>query len=257
MRLDVYLFEKEYAKSRQSAKSLILDGNVSVDGVIVNKPAFDINENDAHNIEILNACPYVSRGGLKLEKLLRLTSTDVTDKICIDIGASTGGFTHCLLLNGAKRVYAIDSGTGQLANELRCDPRVISLENFNARSLTPDDIGENADIVTIDVSFISQTLIIPSICKVMSENGKFLSLIKPQFEAGRENIGKGGIVKSKKARLDAVLKVISCARDNSLVCTELAESPIHGGDGNVEYICLFTRNGRELDIKSIKKIVLE
>ena len=144
MRLDVYLFEKEYAKSRQSAKSLILEGNVSVDGVIVNKPAFDINENDAHNIEILNACPYVSRGGLKLEKLLRLTSTDVTDKMCIDIGASTGGFTHCLLLNGAKRVYAIDSGTGQLANELRCDPRVISLENFNARSLTPDDIGENA-----------------------------------------------------------------------------------------------------------------
>ena len=257
MRLDIYLFENNYAKSRQGAKNLIVEGSISIDGVIVTKPAYDVKEGETHSIEVLNSCPYVSRGGLKLEKLLELTGTDVKDKVCLDIGASTGGFTHCLLLNGAKRVYAVDSGSNQLAEELKRDLRVISLENFNARNLTIDAIGEPSDIVTIDVSFISQTLIIPSVCKALSENGKYLSLIKPQFEAGRENIGKGGIVKSKKARLDAVLRVISCACENSLVCSFLAESPIKGGDGNIEYIGLFTKSGQALDIKSIKKIVLE
>ena len=257
MRLDLFLFENNYVKSRQKAKTLITEGNVKVDNVIIDKPSYNIDENVEHTVEITNSCPYVSRGGLKLEKLLSITKIDVSGKVCLDIGASTGGFTHCLLLNGAKRVYAVDSGTNQLAEELLSDERVVSYENFNARNISVNELGETVDIITIDVSFISQNLIIPNASRVLNDNGVYLSLIKPQFEAGRQNIGKGGIVKSKKARLEAVMSVISCAKEHSLFCNALAESPIQGGDGNVEYIASFSKNGQLLDEKIIKKIVLE
>lgn len=255
MRLDLYLFQNGFVKSRQKAKTLIEDGNVKVNGTVVQKPSFDILEDV--KIEVFDACPYVSRGGLKLEGILNTTGADVSDKVCIDIGASTGGFTHCLLLHGARRVYAIDSGTNQLADELKNDERVVSLENFNARSLTLDVIGETVDIITIDVSFISQNLILPCIFPLLEENGVFYSLIKPQFEVGRALIGKGGIVKDEKARLMAVNSVINCAKEHGLVCNKFLKSPIQGGDGNVEYLASFSKNGKDVSEEYIKKIVFE
>lgn len=255
MRLDLYLFQNGFVKSRQKAKTLIEDGNVKVNGTVVQKPSFDILEDV--KIEVFDACPYVSRGGLKLEGILNTTGADVSDKVCIDIGASTGGFTHCLLLHGARRVYAIDSGTNQLADELKNDERVVSIENFNARSLTLDVIGETVDIITIDVSFISQNLILPCIFPLLEENGVFYSLIKPQFEVGRALVGKGGIVKDKKARLMAVNSVINCAKEHGLVCNEFLKSPIQGGDGNVEYLASFSKNGKDVSEEYIKKIVFE
>ena len=255
MRLDLYLFQNGFVKSRQKAKTLIEDGNVKVNGTVVQKPSFDILEDV--KIEVFDACPYVSRGGLKLEGILNTTGADVSDKVCIDIGASTGGFTHCLLLHGARRVYAVDSGTNQLAEELKNDERVVSIENFNARSLTLDVIGETVDIITIDVSFISQNLILPCIFPLLEENGVFYSLIKPQFEVGRALVGKGGIVKDKKARLMAVNSVINCAKEHGLVCNKFLKSPIQGGDGNVEYLASFSKNGKDVSEEYIKKIVFE
>ena len=255
MRLDLYLFQNGFVKSRQKAKTLIEDGNVKVNGTVVQKPSFDILEDV--KIEVFDACPYVSRGGLKLEGILNTTGADVSDKVCIDIGASTGGFTQCLLLHGARRVYAIDSGTNQLADELKNAERVVSIENFNARSLTLDVIGETVDIITIDVSFISQNLILPCIFPLLKENGVFYSLIKPQFEVGRALVGKGGIVKDKKARLMAVNSVINCAKEHGLVCNKFLKSPIQGGDGNVEYLASFSKNGKDVSEEYIKKIVFE
>ena len=256
MRLDLYLFQEGYTKSRQRAKSLIEEGCVRLDGLVIKKPSYDISSKE-HKIEITDECPYVSRGGLKLEGILKATNTDVNGTVCLDIGASTGGFTHCLLLNGASRVYAVDSGTEQLDESLRHDERVVSMENFNARSLSFDDIGEAVDIITIDVSFISQNLIIPRLCDVLKDDGVYLSLIKPQFEVGRAKVGKGGIVKDKASRLLAVNSVIDCARRCGLVCNKLIKSPIQGGDGNVEYLACFGKHGNGIDSAVIKKIVFE
>ena len=255
MRLDLYLFQNGFVKSRQKAKVLIEEGNVKVNGMVAKKPSFDVI--DDAKIEIFDDCPYVSRGGLKLEGILNATGEDVRGKICIDIGASTGGFTHCLILKGAKKVYAIDSGTNQLAAELRIDSRVVSMENFNARSLTLDTVGEKADIITIDVSFISQNLILPNINQLLNDDGVFFSLIKPQFEVGKALVGKGGIVKDKKARLIAVNSVLACASQHGLICNKFLKSPIQGGDGNVEYLASFSKNGNSVSQEYIKKIVFE
>ena len=160
MRLDVYLFSNNYVKSRQKAKTLIEEGNVSVNSVIIKKPSFEIDEFVEYDIQINDSCPYVSRGGLKLEKMLSILNFDLIGKVAIDIGASTGGFTHCLLLNGISKVYSIDSGSNQLHESLLNDNRVESIENFNARDLTIDDIGQLVDLIVCDVSFISQTYII-------------------------------------------------------------------------------------------------
>ena len=257
MRLDLYLFQKGYVKSRQRAKSLIESGNVHINDILVQKPSFDMDENSLPDIKIVDDCPYVSRGGLKLEKILNITKIGVLDKVCLDIGASTGGFTHCLLLNGAKRVYAVDSGTDQLSPVLKADERVISIENYNARNISCDLINEKVDVITIDVSFISQNLILPNASKLLKDDGIYISLIKPQFEVGKSNIGKGGIVKDKKARLLAVNSVIECARGNSLICNTLIKSPIQGGDGNIEYLACFSLGGICVTDDYIKKIVFE
>ncbi len=257
MRLDLYLFENNYVKSRQKAKVLICDGNVKIDGNVIQKPSFDMSDDVDHRIEINDNCPYVSRGGIKLESLINATQATIEDKICLDIGASTGGFTHCLLLKGAKRVYAIDSGTNQLAKQISENERVISIENYNARNLNYDDIGEYVDIITIDVSFISQNLIIPVACKLLKDDGIYLSLIKPQFETTKAFIGKGGIVKDKKARFQAVMSVLDCANKNDLKCFTFLKSPIQGGDGNIEYLAAFSKNHTELSNEFIKKIILE
>ena len=256
MRADIFLFQNDYVKSRQRAKALIENGCVKINSKIITKPSLDVCGDDI-SVEIQDDCPYVSRGGLKLEAILKLTNAEVENKVCLDIGASTGGFTHCLLLNGAKKVFAVDSGTGQLATELLNDSRVISMENYNARALCKEDIGELVDIITIDVSFISQNLIMPNASALLKENGVYFSLIKPQFEVGRALIGKGGIVKDKKARLIAINSVLECARQCGLVCNMLCKSPIQGGDGNVEYLATFSRSGQFISQEYIKKIANE
>ena len=256
MRADVYLYTFGYVKSRQKAKTLIESGYVYLNGDKILKPATELSENLEYEIEVKDPCPYVSRGGLKLEKILDTYSIDVSGKTAIDIGASTGGFTHCLLIYGADKVYAIDSGTNQLDEMLLDDERVISIENYNARNICVEDIGELADIITVDVSFISQTYILYPAVRLLKDDGIYIGLIKPQFEVGREKLGKGGIVKDKKSRLFAVNKIIDCARSCELKCTGFIRSPIEGGDGNIEFVAIFSKNGKEINEEYIRKTVL-
>ena len=252
MRLDLYLFKNGFVKSRQEAKNLILAGSVRADGKVQTKPSFNIEE---ARIEICTElCPYVSRGAYKLEGALDAFEIDVGGMCALDIGASTGGFTELLLLRGAKKVYAIDSGTGQLHQKLRADARVVSIEKYNARNLSKNDIGEICDIVVMDVSFISQTYIIPNIPEVIADGGIFVSLIKPQFEAGRENIGKGGIVKDREVHASVCKRIIDFAELHGLFCFGLIKSPIEGGDGNREYLAVFRKGGRKNDVP-VKKVI--
>lgn len=255
MRLDLYLFNNGYVKSRQKAKVLIESGCVMIDNTVASKPSFDVDAQSFHDVIITDNCIYVSRGGLKLEGILDYAKIDVTDKICLDIGASTGGFTDCLLKRGAKKVYALDSGSMQLDVDLKNDFRVVSIENFNARNDMHEVINDQIDVITIDVSFISQTLIIPSAFKVLNENGIYISLIKPQFEAGKSGIGKGGIVKDKKYRKLAVERVIECAGSFGYYCNTLIKSPILGGDGNTEYLAVFSKNGKKLSNEKILNVI--
>lgn len=252
MRIDLYLFKNGYVKSRQEAKNLILAGSVKVNGRVQTKPSYEVEDAE---IEICgDVCPYVSRGAYKLEAALDSFGIDVSDMCALDIGASTGGFTDLLLSRGAKKVYALDSGTDQLHPKLRSDSRVVSIEKYNARNLSAKDIAELCNIVVMDVSFISQTYIIPNIYDVLAEGGFFVSLIKPQFEAGRENIGKGGIVKDKNVHASVCEKVIDFAEGCGLFCAGLIKSPIEGGDGNIEYLAVFRKNGQKNDIP-IKKVI--
>ena len=255
MRVDLYLFNYGYVKSRQKAKSLIESDCVLIDGKVVDKPSYEINELASHNVEITDNCIYVSRGGLKLEAMLNYAKLDINGKICLDIGASTGGFTDCLLKRGADKVYALDSGSNQLDIDLRNDPRVISIENFNARNNLGDVINDKIDIITIDVSFISQTLIIPSALEILDENGIYISLIKPQFEVGKSGVGKGGIVKDKKYRKLAIQRVLECAGSFGYFCNSIIKSPILGGDGNIEYLVVLSKNGSKLSIEKILNII--
>ena len=257
MRADIYLFSHGYAKSRKQAKDLIDAGAVSVDGKVLKKPAEDISEEFAHEIVVSKAEKYVSRGGLKLEAALDAFMIDVTGATALDIGASTGGFTDCLLSRGALRCIAVDSGHGQLDPSLLADARVTSYEKYNARELEKSIVPGGADIVVMDVSFISQTLIISRIPEILKDSGSFVSLIKPQFEAGRAAIGKGGLVKSKADREAAVFRVIDFAGTVGLFCTGLIVSPITGGDGNTEYLAIFKKKGDPITREAVKKIVGE
>lgn len=257
IRLDLYLNNFGYVKSRQRAKKLIEDGYVTVNSRKILKPSFLVDEEKELNIEICDPCPYVSRGGMKLQMVFDDVCIDINNKIAIDIGASTGGFTDCLLKRGARRVYAIDSGSNQLDDTLLNNESVISIENYNARNICYEDIGEFCDFITIDVSFISQTLIMPNAFKLLKNEGKYISLIKPQFEAGKDKIGKGGIVKNAKYRLYGALKVINCAGENGFNCTYLKKSPIWGGDGNIEFLAIFEKDVPGISNELIKKIILE
>jgi 23S rRNA (cytidine1920-2'-O)/16S rRNA (cytidine1409-2'-O)-methyltransferase len=239
-RLDQTLVLRNLCDSREQAKRLILAGEVRVAGHTVDKPATKV----AADAEItLKSKPrYVGRGGLKLEGALVEFNIDPTNRVCLDIGASTGGFTDCLLQHGAAKVYAIDVGTNQLVWKIRSDPRVIAREQFNARHLQPDDLPEPVNLIVIDVSFISLTKILPAAFRVLETGGALVALIKPQFEVARGDVGKGGIVRSDHARQLAV------ERDISFVRTELGqeflqmiESPITGTDGNHEFLAHFRR----------------
>ena len=241
MRADLYLFENGFAKSRSRAETLIKNGSVSVDGTLILKPSFDISDGE-HEIVISSEEKFVSRGGLKLEAALETFKIDVTGFTALDIGASTGGFTDCLLSRGATFVTALDVGQGQLDEKLKNDPRVKSIEKYNARDLSPDVTDKPVDIVVMDVSFISQTLIIPKVPAVLKDGGVLVSLIKPQFEAGRAALGKGGVVKSEKDRSAAVKRVTDAADAAGLELIGVMRSPIKGGDGNIEFLACFKKD---------------
>ncbi len=253
-RIDVYLTQNGFAKSRESARRSIEAGLVTVDGEVINKASLKIDETVEHDIVCTDALPYVGRGGLKLEAALDAFAIDPRGKLCADIGASTGGFTDCLLKRGAIKVFAIDSGRDQLDFDLRRDPRVISLEGVNARYLNTEIVPDPADIIVMDVSFISQTLIIPRLGQILADNGVFITLIKPQFECGREAIGKGGIVKLPRYRLSAVRRVTAACVENGLFLENLIRSPIVGGDGNVEFLALYTKRNNVLQERIISGV---
>ena len=238
MRLDTSLFSSGMAKSRSYAAELIKSGLVTVCGKTVTKPSL---ETDGACVEITGELyPFVGRGGVKLDFALDRFGVDVSGLTAVDVGASTGGFTDCLLRRGAARVYAVDSGHGQLDEKLRADPRVVNLEGVNAKELSLH--VPVCSVAVCDVSFISQTLILPEIEKVMSPDGAFITLIKPQFECGRDALGKGGIVKDKKYHRAAVEKVVKTADGCGLYLSALCESPVRGGDGNREFLACFTRH---------------
>ena len=253
MRADLYLFSKGHAESRQKAQRLIKEGAVLLDGVPLTKPSEDVNEDAEHLVVLTNEEKYVGRGGLKLEAALDSFAVAPKGLTCADIGASTGGFTDCLLQNGAAKVYAIDSGRDQLHPKVASDERVVSIEGYNARYLKADDIGEQVDLAVMDVSFISQTIIIPSLVPLIKDGGMLISLVKPQFEAGRGALGKNGIVKSPKDRYGAVIKVLEGAELSGLCCKGFIRSPIKGGDGNEEYLLCFVKAEREGDGTALRK----
>ncbi len=240
MRLDLYIVEKGYAKTRQKGRYLIDNGLVTVDGKVCTKASFDIADNDVKIIG--QGIPYVGRGGFKLEGALRDFEISVAGCICADIGSSTGGFTDCLLKNGAKQVFAIDSGSDQLHESLRNDPRVVVMENFNAKGLTREILKTGVDIAVCDISFISQKLIHKNVSDILIPDGYFISLIKPQFEAGgREFLGKGGIVRDEKIHKRVIAEVVASADENGMDCVKVITSPIKGKDGNTEFLGCFKK----------------
>ncbi|WP_297979816.1 TlyA family RNA methyltransferase [uncultured Oscillibacter sp.] len=235
MRLDVLLVERGLQESRQRAQAVIMSGSVFVGGQRVDKPGAAVSGNA--EVEIRgNALPYVSRGGLKLEKAMASFPITLTEAVCGDIGASTGGFTDCMLQNGAARVYAVDVGYGQLAWKLRSDERVVCLERTNARYLGREQIPEALDFASVDVSFISLKLILPPLCTLLKDGGHVVSLIKPQFEAGREKVGKKGVVRDPKVHQEVLERFLEHARDSGFAALGLTYSPIRGPEGNIEYL---------------------
>ena len=244
MRADVFLFSRGFAKSRTHASDLIKSG-VEIGGKKIAKASQDIPEDTPDTeIKIIEPSKYVSRGGLKLEAALAVFSVDPSGLTALDVGASTGGFTDCLLRNGASKVYAVDVGHGQLAPSLVRDERVVNLEGINAKNLSPELIGAHGfPIAVSDVSFISQTLIYAPVCSMLKDGGIFISLIKPQFECGKKNLSSGGICKDKKVHIKVINELFAKARLSGLSPEALTRSPITGGDGNVEYLALFVKNG--------------
>lgn len=237
MRADLFLVEKGIARSRKRAQDMIAEGVVYADGILLTKPSRDLNDAE---IEIKGEImPYVSRGGLKLKGAIDNFKIDVMDRICLDVGASTGGFTDCLLQEGAVKVYSVDCGHGQLDEKLEKDEKVVSIEGCNARDISPVIIPEPVELCVMDVSFISQTLIHPALASVLKDGAELVSLIKPQFEVGRANIGKNGIVKNEKAVKNALDNVTASAEACGFKLIDLMTSPIKGGDGNTEYIGYF------------------
>ncbi|MDD6265962.1 MAG: TlyA family RNA methyltransferase [Clostridia bacterium] len=241
MRLDSYLCETGYTKSRTRAQKLIANGLVTINGIKAKKASQEYTGGEIVVAE--GDMPFVSRGGLKLDSALACFGISVDGFVCCDIGASTGGFTDCMLKRGAKKVFAVDCGSGQLDESLLNDKRVINIENFNARYLTNSVIDTKCDMVTMDVSFISQTLIHPAVGNIIKTGGHFLSLIKPQFEVGRQGIGKGGIVKKQSFCDMAAERVKQSGAANGFRYIEICDSPILGGDGNKEFIAHFIYEG--------------
>ncbi|MCX7759867.1 MAG: TlyA family RNA methyltransferase [Hydrogenothermaceae bacterium] len=232
-RIDKLLVDKGLVESREKAQALIMSGVVFVNNQKVDKPGTKVDTEA--DIYIKENLPFVSRGGFKLQKALEVFKIDVKDKVCLDIGSSTGGFTDCLLQHGARKVYAVDVGKHQLHEKLRRDPRVISIEEFNARYLTEKEIPEPIDIVVSDVSFISITKILPNICNLIKENGEGVVLIKPQFELSKREV-KDGVVRDKDIHIKAIKSVINSLEESCYCTQNLSYSPIKGPKGNIEFL---------------------
>ena len=249
-RIDLYLVENGLIESREKAKAVIMAGQVYVDNQKCEKPGNVIS--DGAKIEVRgNKLPYVSRGGLKLEKAVTTFSIDLDGVVAIDIGASTGGFTDCMLQKGAKRVYAVDVGYGQFDWKLRNDPRVVNLERTNMRYVTNEQIPEPVDFFSVDVSFISLTLILPVAIQLLRTGGRAVCLIKPQFEAGREKVGKKGVVRDPLVHEEVVEKIICFATGNGFSVLGLSFSPIKGPEGNIEYLAYLEKNDRQENVSGL------
>ncbi|MBE6853052.1 MAG: TlyA family RNA methyltransferase [Ruminococcus sp.] len=234
-RLDLELFERKMCKSRERAKQLIKSGKVSVDGKVCLKPSAAVSDSSLIRIDGDIHC-FVGRGGLKLKKAVEFFDISLCDAVCLDIGASTGGFTDCMLQNGAAMVYALDVGHSQLDQTLLDDPRVVNMEKTNIRESVPDDFDRTIDFIATDVSFISLKLVLPKIKELLSEEGSAVVLIKPQFEAGKTNLSKNGIVKNPRVHRQILEDMIVFAGDTGFEVSGLCVSPIKGGSGNAEYL---------------------
>lgn len=258
-RLDVLLVSRGLAPSREKAKTMIMEGNVFVNNNREDKAGSTFA--DDCKIEIHgNTLKYVSRGGLKLEKAMTHFGITLDGKVCMDIGASTGGFTDCMLQNGASKVYSVDVGYGQFAWKLRQDPRVVCMEKTNIRYVTPEDIGEPVDFSSIDVSFISLTKVLMPIRDYLTDKGQIAALIKPQFEAGREKVGKKGVVREKSTHIEVVTMILDYASTHGFHVLDLTFSPIKGPEGNIEYLVQLEKCEEPGDINEkiqIEKIVDE
>lgn len=244
-RLDVLLVQRNLAPSREKAKAIIMSGNVFVDGVREDKAGTTFA--DSVNIEVKGSTlKYVSRGGLKLEKAIEHYGVSVDGKVCMDIGSSTGGFTDCMLQNGAVKVYSVDVGTNQLAWVLRQDPRVVSMEKTNIRYVTPEQIEDRIEFASIDVSFISLTKVLLPARNLLTDDGEIVCLIKPQFEAGREKVGKKGVVRDQSVHEEVIVLVMNYAISIGFEPIKLDYSPIKGPEGNIEYLLYIKKNPEKI-----------
>ena len=257
LRLDSAVFELGISESREKAKALIMAGQIYVNGMKAIKPGVTVNSSD--KIELRGkTLQYVSRGGLKLEKAMEVFPITLKNKVCMDIGASTGGFTDCMLQNGAVKVYSIDVGYGQLAWKLRSDSRVVNLERTNFRYITSEQIPENIDFASIDVSFISLKLIFPALMPLLKIDGECVCLVKPQFEAGKDKVGKKGVVRERATHIEVIENVIGYACDNGFSVLNLDFSPVKGPEGNIEYLLYIKKSNEKtytVDSEIIERVV--
>jgi 23S rRNA (cytidine1920-2'-O)/16S rRNA (cytidine1409-2'-O)-methyltransferase len=244
-RLDVILVNKGYAASREKAKAIIMSGNVFVKGQREDKAGSVFEEEGIDLLVKGNMLKYVSRGGLKLEKALEVFPIKLEGRVCMDIGASTGGFTDCMLQNGASKVYAVDVGHGQLDWKLRSDERVVCMEKTNFRYMKPGDIDESLDFASCDVSFISLSKILPPAYELLKDDAYMVCLIKPQFEAGREKVGKKGVVRDRSVHEEVILNVLGYAGSAGFEVRGLTYSPVKGPEGNIEYLCFLKKCGKD------------
>ena len=284
-RLDVLLVARNLAESRSKAQAMIMAGEVYVNEQKADKAGLEINIDDEPVVEVRgkaihpgsskgkmievnidedpvievrgSACPYVSRGGLKLEKALRDFHVDPTGYVCSDSGASTGGFTDCLLQQGASKVFAIDVGYGQLAWKIRSDPRVVVMERTNIRYVTPEDLGEPLDLSVVDVSFISLKIVLPAIQKLLKPTGQVLCLIKPQFEAGKENVGKKGVVRDPAVHADVLQNFLALADSLHFTVRNLTFSPVKGPEGNIEFLAHLSMQPGQAQIPDVAALVAQ
>lgn len=249
-RLDLLLVEQGHFDSREKAKRAIMAGIISVNGQMVDKAGADVPADGMITIKE-NPNKYVSRGGLKLEKAMMTYGIDLDQKVCMDIGASTGGFTDCMLKSGASKVYSVDVGYGQLDYSLRSHPKVVNMERTNIRHVTLEQIGTSLDFVSIDVSFISLKLVLPVAYQLMADSSEIVFLIKPQFEAGREQVGKHGVVREEKVHVQVLKEVTNCARELGFHLKALTFSPIKGPKGNIEFLCYAQKTvGQSLPVET-------
>ena len=244
IRLDQFVYEEGYTESRQRAQALIMAGIVYVNNQKVDKAGYMLKDTD--KVEVRGKdLKYVSRGGYKLEKAIELYGLDLTDRTCMDIGASTGGFTDCMLQNGAKKVYAVDVGYGQLAWKLRTDERVVNFEKTNIRNVTTEDLEEKINFFSVDVSFISLKHIFPVAYAISTDDVIGACLVKPQFEAGKEKVGKKGVVRDSAVHKEVIVNVMEYANQNGFFVKELTFSPIKGPEGNIEFLIVITKNEQD------------